>query len=531
MAIPPWQLLLGFLATSVAYSLLSSIYNRIQNYRKAAAKGCQPLNKIPNGFLGMGYGNYKTLIEYSSKNRSLDLIYKWAREYGYTYEQVVLGTKAIVTAEPENIKAILATQFNDFSLGLRRGIFGPFLGDGIFTLDGAGWSHSRAMLRPQFSRDQVADVAMLGDHVDQLIALMPADGTPFDIQEYFFKMTLDTATEFLFGESTNCLLEGGSNNQQKKTTSSALSTIGGEEGFADAFNKSQDYVVQRARAQNWYWLVNSAEGRRDVQRVHNVVDYYVDAALARYNQAGGDQEKFIESSNPDRYVFLDAMVAQTQDRRALRDQMLNILLAGRDTTASLLSSSFYYLARHPQVWQRLREEILAIFPPGDSADSITIARLREVRYLKHFLNEVLRLLPPVPANSRFATVDTTLPVGGGADGRSPVFVPKGTRVGYNVTVMHRRKDFWGQDAEEFRPERWEENGRHGWEYLPFNGGPRICLGQQYALTEASYVLVRLLQRFDHVTNGQPEMTNPCMKLSLTAYHALGVKVGLCANAE
>lgn len=528
MAIPTWQLILGFIATSVAYSILSSIYRSIQNRRKAAAQGCRPPKKAPGGFLDLGYGNYKTIVEYSSQHRTLDLIYKWNRENGNTYQQVVLGSRGIVTTEPENIKAMLATQFNDFGLGLRRKTFGPFLGDGIFTLDGAGWSHSRAMLRPQFSRDQVADVGMLGSHVDQLIALMPADGTPFDIQEYFFKMTLDTATEFLFGESTNCLLE----NQQRNTSAAGpLSTIGGEAGFANAFNKSQDYVVKRVRAQDFYWLVTSTEGRRDCKTVHDVVDYYVDTALARYNHAGGDQEKFIDSSNPDRYVFLDAMVTETQDRRALRDQMLNILLAGRDTTASLLSSSFYYLARYPRVWQRLREEILSTFPPSEPAHSITITRLREVRYLKHFLNEVLRLLPPVPTNGRFAVNDTMLPVGGGPDGKSPVFVPKGTKVLYHVTVMHRRKDLWGQDAEEFRPERWEENGRHGWEYLPFNGGPRICLGQQYALTEASYVLVRLLQRFDHVSNAQPEITSPCMKLALTAYHALGVKVGLFANEK
>lgn len=60
--------------------------------------------------------------------------------------------------------------------------------------------------------------------------------------------------------------------------------------------------------------------------------------------------------------------------------------------------------------------------------------------------------------------------------------------------MHHRKDIWGEDVEEFRPERWEGK-KVGWEYLPFNGGPRICLGQQFALTEAGYVVVRLLQRF------------------------------------
>jgi cytochrome P450 len=92
--------------------------------------------------------------------------------------------------------------------------------------------------------------------------------------------------------------------------------------------------------------------------------------------------------------------------------------------------------------------------------------------------------------------DTVLPLGGGKDGLSPVFVPKGTQVVYNLYAMHRRTDFYGLDAEEFRPERWGDNTlRPGWGYLPFNGGPRICIGQRYALTEVSYVLVRMVQAF------------------------------------
>jgi len=98
-----------------------------------------------------------------------------------------------------------------------------------------------------------------------------------------------------------------------------------------------------------------------------------------------------------------------------------------------------------------------------------------------------RLHPVVPRNEREAVRDTVLPLGGGKDGFSPVFVPKGTLVGYNLYAMHRRTDFYGPDAEEFRPERWE--------YLPFNGGPRICIGQQYALTEVGYVLIRMAQEF------------------------------------
>jgi cytochrome P450 len=103
----------------------------------------------------------------------------------------------------------------------------------------------------------------------------------------------------------------------------------------------------------------------------------------------------------------------------------------------------------------------------------------------------------VPFNARMALHDTTLPTGGGPDLTAPVFVPKGMEVSYSVHIMHRRKDLFGPDAEDFKPERWIGK-KVGWEFLPFNGGPRICLGQQYALTTAGYTIARLVQRYDQL---------------------------------
>jgi cytochrome P450 len=90
----------------------------------------------------------------------------------------------------------------------------------------------------------------------------------------------------------------------------------------------------------------------------------------------------------------------------------------------------------------------------------------------------LRLYPPVPLNARTALKDTTIPMGGGEDKLSPILIPKGTVVGYSVWAMHRRTDLWGPDAAKFVPERWEGAKMRGWQYLPFNGGPRICLGRE-----------------------------------------------------
>jgi len=193
-------------------------------------------------------------------------------------------------------------------------------------------------------------------------------------------------------------------------------------------------------------------------------------------------------------TLIARLTTQTQDKAELRNQILALLFAGRDTTAGLLGWTFMRLAVHRDIFLKLREIVLREFAPGEP---VSFTKLKGCRYLQHFLNEVLRLHPLVPFNNRIAAKDTTLPVGGGPDQKSPVAVRKGQTINYSVYLMHRRKDLWGEDALEFKPERWEQKVP-AWQFLPFNGGPRICLGQQFALTEASFLVVRLLQEFDEI---------------------------------
>lgn len=135
----------------------------------------------------------------------------------------------------------------------------------------------------------------------------------------------------------------------------------------------------------------------------------------------------------------------------------------------------------------------------------------------------LRLYPIVPFNLREAIRDTYLPVGGGPDGKSPLFVAKGEEVMFSLYTMHRDPEVFGVDAHEFRPERWEKI-RPGWAYLPFNGGPRVCIGQQFALTEAGYTTVRLMQEFEKIDSRDP---NPWVEeLKLTLSSANGTQVSL-----
>jgi cytochrome P450 len=186
-----------------------------------------------------------------------------------------------------------------------------------------------------------------------------------------------------------------------------------------------------------------------------------------------------KSTSHGRYVFLDELLTTIPDHIRIRSELLNILVAGRDTTASLLSNLLWILSRYPAIQSRLRREIIDVV--GDEVPSWQ--QLKDMKYLRALMNESQRMYPVVPSNSREAAADTTLPRGGGEDESAPVFVPKGTWLTYHPIAMHRRKDIYGEDAEEFKPERWldgEHEGealRPGWGYLPFSGGPRVCIGQ------------------------------------------------------
>ncbi|KAK4998888.1 hypothetical protein LTR66_001986 [Elasticomyces elasticus] len=285
-------------------------------------------------------------------------------------------------------------------------------------------------------------------------------------------------------------------------------------------------AVARNRFGSLYYLWPDKRAVAAVKYCRNTVQEYVDRALA-YRKAQDKSPERLEKAEKDgrseekgHYVFLHELAKQISDPVRIRDETISVLFAGRDTTAGLLSGLWFELARNADVWRKLLAEVDEL-----NGELPTYEVLRNMKFLKYCVSEALRLHPPVPILSKVAIRDTVLPLGGGPDGKAPLFVKKDSILVYSIYSMHRRKDVWGDDAADFRPERWADAGlRPGWAFLPFGGGPRVCLGQQYALTETYYVTIRIMQHFRKIENRDDK---PWMeKLSVTCCSWNGVQVGL-----
>ncbi|KAI1120702.1 cytochrome P450 52E2 [Nemania abortiva] len=465
---------------------------------RAASLGCQPAPRFPRDVLGIRY-----LLQ-TARVLKANRMLTWRRELLETTGHTFLhGTfpdwqECVTSDEPENVKAVLATNFADWALPeIRIKSFLPVLGKhSIFTTNGTEWQHSRAILRPAFVRDQISDLACVDRHVGRLIARIPTDGTVVDLQAMFSMMTTDSISDFMFGQTTDLL---GAAPQDSHT-------------FGTYFDASMHKIAYRARL-GWLTLL---QPDRDLNKYAGFMRAFVGRFVKDVRAKRAD--KNTQRDDAEKYVFLDELLKSGESDEVIGDHLLSIFTAGRDTTTSVLSYLFFELSRRPDVVATIRHEIAEL-----GQDNPTWEDLRNMKYLNWVIKEALRLNPPVASNQREAVRDTVLPRGGGPDGSEPVFVKKGMSFRYLVWVMHRRKDIFGEDAEEFRPERWEDL-RVTYEYLPFNAGPRICIGQQFALAQMALIIFRLLQAFKAIERRDDRPPTQKLGINLSMTHGCLVSV-------
>jgi cytochrome P450 len=168
----------------------------------------------------------------------------------------------------------------------------------------------------------------------------------------------------------------------------------------------------------------------------------------------------------------------------VRDQLITLLIAGHDTSTSLISWALYLIGRHPETERRIRDELGAVLGGGDP----DLASIAALEHLELAIKETLRLYPPIHLGSRVAAVDVEY---------AGYVIPRESRVVYSIYLTHRMERYW-PSADQFIPARFTTETFKNlppYTYLPFGGGPRNCIGFAFARMEALVVLARIYQRF------------------------------------
>jgi cytochrome P450 len=334
----------------------------------ARSHACQPVAKSFNKEPFLGLDTIPSTLRARKQHKILERSCQLYRVYGNTFRLQELHRRAILTIEPENIKTVLSLKFQDYAISYRLPAFKPLLGEGIFDTDGDHWASSRALIRPSFTRDQIADLTTLEDLIQDLFRLLPRDGkTVVDLQDLFFRYTMDSATEFLFGQSVGTL---------KKDPS--------ESAFAQAFHYAQKAIIVRGTLGifNIFYRDRKAEESNRICR--DFARHFVDEAIRATETNKQDPEE-TDSPKRKKHIFSHELASRTSDPQRILDELMNMLVAGRDTTASLLSNLFFTLAKNPLIWAKLRDEVASLHGRAP-----TYEELRSLKYVQCCINECKR---------------------------------------------------------------------------------------------------------------------------------------------
>jgi cytochrome P450 len=383
------------------------------------------------------------------------------REYGDTVSLRLPGRDVLILNRPEDIESVLLTQRTNF---IKHTFFwrhvAAIFGNGLLTSEGEFWLRQRRLAAPAFHPDRIAaygDVmAAYADRQADAWEAGDGDGKSRDVHKDMMRVTMEIVSKTLFDVEV--------------------------EEDVDAIGRSFDLVIREIakrfrrpiRIADWIPLPGNLRYRRGV----GLLDRLVKRVLAERRARPGDRGDLLSM----------LMAARDDDGkpmsdRQLRDELITLFLAGHETTAIALSWTLFLLARHPSIEERLSREVGEVL----GGRLPTAADLPRLRYAEVVVRESLRLFPPAYVIGREAIADCVI---GGYD------VPAGTTIYFAPWVLHRDSRHF-PDPETFRPDRWLDGSTASlrkYAYIPFGGGPRICIGERFAMMEGVLVLVTLLRR-------------------------------------
>ncbi|XP_028776373.1 cytochrome P450 714A1-like [Neltuma alba] len=420
----------------------------------------------------------------------------WRKQYGATFMYSTGHRQHLYVGDPKLLKEL--NRIKTWDLGRPTYIskpLKPLLGSGIFRVNGPHWFFQRNLIAPQFYLSKIQNMV---DFMEE------------STREIMRKW------ERIIEESGGKMAEIVIDNDMKELTADIISKA----CFGGSYALGNQIFAKLTALQNvlakpnvlfgfLYLRILPTKENRQIWRLQKEIEQLILKVVHHHNlqnqcrtdQNNHQQKDLLQiilentahegnnsSSTP--WGVLKKLNHKRETQKLIVDICKNIYFAGSDTTALLLTWILIQLSLHPQWQDRLRAEIFETFPDISPHCFHDTDKLRKMKQLSMVIQESLRLYGPGITTSREALEETKV---------GDMVVPKGTNILVFITAMHRDREIWGEDADEFKPERFErgvsEACKYPQAYLPFGLGSRICAGQNFAIIEAKIALILLLANF------------------------------------
>ncbi|PKA17821.1 cytochrome P450 [Leptospira haakeii] len=387
------------------------------------------------------------------------------------------GLRSIVfhlITQPEDIKRVLQENNQNYHKGVFYKELGRILGKGLLNSEGEFWKKQRKLIQPSFHKQRISEFVEIMAQETEKTSENWKKISSLDISKEMMRLTFAIVGRTLFRtevESYAARIEHSLKIALELVTKRITRIF----PFPFSWPTPENLKLKRA-----------------LKDMHSVVDELI--AERKKNPSNDLISMLLE--------VRDEETGETMSESQVRDEAITLLLAGHETTANALSWGFYLLSKHPEICEKVREEANRVL--GDKTPSLE--DVQKLTYTRKVLDEVLRLYPPAWVIERTAMGPDQI---GGYD------VETGTNISICIFNIHRNPDFW-ENPDKFDPDRFDEErsaDRPKYAYLPFGGGPRICIGNIFALTEATLILAMLVKNYKFQTDpNHPVVMEPLVTL-------------------
>jgi cytochrome P450 len=414
---------------------------------------------------------------FEPRGDSIGYLTRCAREYGDIVFFRFLGVPACFVNRPDYIESVLVTQNNNFVKSKDYRAMRRVLGNGLLLSEGEFWRRQRKLIQPAFHQERIATYAeiMVGYTLRMLASWK--DGQMLDIHEAMMRLTLSIVAKTLFDADVS---------REAEDVDAALSVLMGK------FLRQAGMALLLPK---WVPLPTSHLLKHAVGRLDNVIYRIIEQRRASGQMSRDLLSMFLQAHD-------DEGIGMTN--RQLHDEIMTLFLAGHETTANVLSWTWFLLGQNPAVEEELIEELQRVL--GGRVP--TPADLPRLIYTDMVLRESMRLYPPVWVIGRRALAPFRL---------GEYELPADTNVLISQLIMHKDARYF-PEPERYDPDRWSAGDPRGaslprFAYFPFGGGPRVCIGAGFGMMEAALLLATIAQQFRiQIAPGQKVSKQPTVTL-------------------